>query len=108
MDPAELRRQLLQISDVNGIHELHVWQLGSDDATAVGTVHVSVARPERVHAVIARIKTVFHQFNVHRTTIEPEFADLSGSHPCGPDGTDEHCHEPVCNDGPCSSTLAHR
>ena len=57
VDVAALRTAILALPDVSGVHELHVWQLGSDDATSVGTVHVTFSSARRVNQVIAQVRT---------------------------------------------------
>ncbi len=71
VDPVSLRRAILAVPGVADVHELHVWQLGSNDATAVGTAHVVFSSTKRVTHVLGQVKAVFHEFNVHTTTIEP-------------------------------------
>ena len=71
LDPSALRQAILAVPGVSNVHELHVWQLGSDVGTAVGTVHVALETPGgHVPIAVNSIKAVFHAFNVHRTTIE--------------------------------------
>ncbi|KAJ3345343.1 hypothetical protein HDU91_007388, partial [Kappamyces sp. JEL0680] len=74
-----LRRDILQIPGVLGVHELHVWQLS--EAQTVASVHVVVPRPEssdllmeeRYMQLASAIKIKLHSHGVHSTTVQPEF-----------------------------------
>ncbi len=100
VDMPALRRALLRIPGILGVHELHVWQLSGD--RYIGTVHANCQVSDGVPQLIDNIKQVFHQFNVHNTTIQPEFVDVCR-------GVADHCHEPVCvAASACAGSFAHR
>ncbi|KAI8898281.1 cation efflux protein [Globomyces pollinis-pini] len=74
----KLRRDILKIKGVLGVHELHVWQL-SDNQT-IASVHVIVpkAKEEPVDGdqymkLAAAIKDRLHSHGIHSTTVQPEF-----------------------------------
>jgi len=72
LDIPELRKQLSLINYMQGYHDLHVWQL-SDDIT-IGTIHACVYDNELEHVenVKEEVKKVFHNFDVHSTTVQVE------------------------------------
>jgi zinc transporter 1 len=96
-----LRRDILRLPGIVGVHELHVWQLSGD--RFIGTVHANCQISDTLPKLIDDIKLVFHRYGVHSTTIQPEFVDLCEGN------ADSHCHEPVCDTASdCVESLAHR
>jgi len=69
---SEVRRYLSQILYLQGYHDLHIWQL-SDDIT-IGTIHACVYDTDVTHVetVKEEIKKVFHNYEVHSTTVQVE------------------------------------
>lgn len=73
--------QLLQLSAVEGIHDLHVWQLSQSQR--VGTVHVRVAQQalsKGVHdleSVMDDVRKVFEGAGVNAVTVQPECGCVS-------------------------------
>lgn len=75
-----LKKQLMEIEDVVGIHDLHVWTF--TDETIIGHCHIvvksqgeSVDRAEHCR-IMKEIKSVFHKMEVHNATIELEYVSL--------------------------------
>lgn len=99
----EVRRALLQVKGVLSVHELHIWQLSeaknvasvhvlidvdegnltlygeeADDAikkasTGDGSKISITAKEHRYMDIAAQIRGKLHQFNIHSSTIQPEF-----------------------------------
>jgi len=86
---------LLKIEGVVNIHELHVWQLG--DLKNIGTLHAAIDESADFPTIAETIKSLFHEFGVHSTTIQPEYVS-KGLHsktvcnmPCDPECTTQLC-----------------
>lgn len=69
----ELEKELSAVRGAKGIHDLHVWQLGS--GAHVGTLHVECAENTDFMDLATRLKRVLHSKDVHLTTIQPEFTN---------------------------------
>ncbi|PAA59443.1 hypothetical protein BOX15_Mlig007505g1, partial [Macrostomum lignano] len=69
----ELRDKLEKIDGIIRIHDLHVWQLQSD--CYIGTVHIRCRDLPDYITVSKEAKKIFHDFNIHCTTIQPEFSE---------------------------------
>jgi zinc transporter 1 len=54
------------------ISQLHIWQL--TEKTVVASVHVLVSRDTDYMAVADNIRKILHEYGVHSSTIQPEFA----------------------------------
>lgn len=52
--------------------QLHIWQL--TEKTIVASVHVLVSRDTDYMAVADNIRKILHEYGVHSSTIQPEFA----------------------------------
>jgi zinc transporter 1 len=72
---AKLRAKLLQIENVNGIHDLHVWCLV--DGMTISTVHIAISSPEHFDHVCKQARKVFHKQNIHSSTIQPEYPKIA-------------------------------
>lgn len=69
----EVRDYLQSIPEVSGIHDLHIWALGTTDAAL--TVHLTTKRPTDV-AFITSIQHLLHeQFDIDHATIQIEYGD---------------------------------
>ncbi|HQR54197.1 MAG TPA: cation diffusion facilitator family transporter [Burkholderiales bacterium] len=87
VDLAELRTALAGEAGVTGVHDLHVWSLGSRRASL--TAHVVAAEgadPESLRRRLARM--LGERFEIEHSTLQVE-AEPCDSHPCEPHG---HAH----------------
>lgn len=100
IDIPKIKHKVMNLSGVNGVHELHVWRLVND--VVIGTVHIRTScLAEEQKALLTNVKKVFHQQQIHSLTIQmeyedPRFAKKSSRHSvcdqvCVPD-----CAEPRC------------
>ena len=76
-----LRRDIEGIPGVLSLHELHVWQLSENKIVA--SVHVCVAHEGEEGSrsfmeVSGEIRKVLHEYDVHSSTIQPEFFTIAG------------------------------
>ncbi|KAF8342608.1 cation efflux protein [Cantharellus anzutake] len=76
-----VREDIEAIPGVLSLHELHVWQLS--ETKIVASVHVCVAHEGEEGSrafmeVAGDIKKVLHNYEVHSSTIQPEFFTIAG------------------------------
>ncbi|ORY48694.1 hypothetical protein BCR33DRAFT_677596 [Rhizoclosmatium globosum] len=69
-----IKKEILELAGVLGIHEFHVW--GLSDSKNVASVHVRVLENGAVGymEVATSIKKLLHGYGIHSTTVQPEFA----------------------------------
>ncbi|CAH8549127.1 unnamed protein product [Heterobilharzia americana] len=95
-----LKTRMENIDGIHKIHDLHVWRLQSN--CIIGTVHIRcVSLPDYLN-IAREVKQLFHEFNIHCTTIQPEFEENTGGSPsdyltcvldCGPN---KNCQSDTC------------
>uniref|UniRef100_A0A8C4RI66 Cation efflux protein transmembrane domain-containing protein n=1 Tax=Erpetoichthys calabaricus TaxID=27687 RepID=A0A8C4RI66_ERPCA len=79
---------LMKVTGVQGIHELHVWELETD--CNIATLHLKCADSVAYEKVCCQTREIFHKAGVHSITIQPEMthqeepteAVLSCTAPC--------------------------
>ncbi|TGZ60543.1 hypothetical protein CRM22_008487 [Opisthorchis felineus] len=72
-----LKNRLENIDGIHKVHDLHVWRLQSN--CIIGTVHIRcVSLPDYLN-IARKVKELFHEFNIHCTTIQPEFEEILSS-----------------------------
>uniref|UniRef100_A0A1I8HBU9 Solute carrier family 30 member 6 n=1 Tax=Macrostomum lignano TaxID=282301 RepID=A0A1I8HBU9_9PLAT len=72
----DLQKRLENLDGILQVHDLHVWQLQSD--CYIGTVHIRCRDLPEYISVSRAAKHIFHTFDIHCTTIQPEFANNPG------------------------------
>ncbi|PAA65516.1 hypothetical protein BOX15_Mlig033674g1 [Macrostomum lignano] len=82
----DLQKRLENLDGILQVHDLHVWQLQSD--CYIGTVHIRCRDLPEYISVSRAAKHIFHTFDIHCTTIQPEFNEhttprLGGNHTSG-------------------------
>ena len=55
------------------VHELHVWRLTGNKIIA--TAHIKCKNSVDYMKLASDLKKLFHKFNIHSTTFQPEFSD---------------------------------
>ncbi|BHF59083.1 hypothetical protein SprV_0100203800 [Sparganum proliferum] len=92
-----LQSRLEKLDGVRRVHDLHVWKLQSN--CIIGTAHIRCRGLTEYVTVARSVKQLFHEYNIHCTTIQPEFEDDEGLEPdtcmydCGPN---RNCHQDTC------------
>ena len=66
---------LFQVPGVISVHALHVWQLSGN--CVIATVHIVIRDDCNFTQVAQELKKIFHEVDVHSTTIQPEFRTSS-------------------------------
>lgn len=95
LDTAALRKKLLKVDRVLGVHCFHVWQL--TNKKNVASVHIIVSMnttPAQFMATSDQIKRILHKANVHATTVQPEYVTSDAN---ARTSRLEQCHEPLCS-----------
>jgi len=104
----DIKRDVLSLNGVVGCHHVHVWQLS--DTTMVASMHVRVSFDPseggdegggKEYMDLARqIRHCLHAYNIHSTTIQPEFCLGDAANGSGnrrfhtePSTEDESCRE---------------
>lgn len=92
MNLEEINDRLLGIDRIKDVHDLHIWSL--DQQVRVGSVHVVLDESSNIYSEIDLCKEVFHNFNIHSTTIQPE-------KPHGIESIEAQCQDLVCHQKDC-------
>ncbi len=75
LDLDALRREMLAVEGVGGVHDLHAWTL--DGVHRIVTVHVVVMEPMSFEvATAAVLELMHHTFSVEHATVQPERPDV--------------------------------
>jgi len=78
IDVDEVRRAILAVADVRGVHDLHVWTITSGRESL--SAHVVTAEGRSARSLLAEIKSSLHdRFGIHHVTIQVE---AEGQDPC--------------------------
>lgn len=77
---AAIRADLLRLDGLLALHDLHVWRLAGNKIIA--TAHIQVRSLDDYARLAPVVKTLFHDWGIHSTTIQPEFAPQDGGTNC--------------------------
>ena len=80
IDLIKLKKEILELDTVIDIHEFHVWRLS--ETKNIASIHLFIDNLVSVEDTISNVKNLFHKYNIHSSTIQPEF--------------EPKCNEPVC------------
>ncbi|PKP25063.1 MAG: cation transporter [Bacteroidetes bacterium HGW-Bacteroidetes-2] len=71
----EITKAVNQIAPVKSIHHIHIWQLNEDEIHLEAHLefHKDVKISEFDHILVQLEELLFHQFNIHHITIQPEY-----------------------------------
>lgn len=84
------------IKGVQGIHDLHIWQLNHQKQ--ILTCHIECQDQTEFMDISDQMKSYFHRCGIHSSTIQPEFC-LSQ---CNHDSQDStRCHDVTCGNQDC-------
>ncbi|XP_039605929.1 zinc transporter 10-like [Polypterus senegalus] len=70
----QLSEDLSSVPGVQGIHELHIWELSS--GRSVASLHVKCADSLAFESINQQLQEIFHKAGVHSITIQPELTYL--------------------------------
>jgi len=71
VDLDEARQAILDVEGVQGVHELHIWQLS--ETKLVASVHILASRTHDFMPIAVKIREVLHHQGIHSCTIQPEY-----------------------------------
>ena len=67
----DVERSICEIKHVNNVHDLHIWQSGSDEISL--TAHIDMDSLDNWDSTLADInKTLLNKYNINHTTLQPE------------------------------------
>jgi cobalt-zinc-cadmium efflux system protein len=69
-----VREYLAGLTEVTGVHDLHIWSLGTTDAAL--TVHLTTCVPTNVSFISSIQHQLRDQFNIEHSTIQVEYGDM--------------------------------
>jgi cobalt-zinc-cadmium efflux system protein len=69
-----VRDYLAGLTEVSGVHDLHIWSLGTTDAAL--TVHLTTCMPTNVSFISSIQRQLHDQFNIEHSTIQVEYGDM--------------------------------
>jgi cobalt-zinc-cadmium efflux system protein len=69
-----VREYLAGLTEVTGVHDLHIWSLGTTDAAL--TVHLTTCMPTNVSFISSIQRQLHDRFNIEHTTIQVEYGDM--------------------------------
>ncbi len=97
MDLAHVGEEIAAISGVNGVHDLHVWSLGSESHAL--SCHISIADipPSASEAILREVQERLRvKFHINHTTIQFEHVVCDTAHGCvvipAQNAREEHRH----------------
>ena len=77
----DIRRSISALEDVDTIHDLHVWNLGSEEVSLSAHVVLNDANVDQQAIVMKQIKEVLsHQFGIEHTTLQFEQTHCGEGH----------------------------
>ena len=69
-----VKAQILSIKGVLSIHDFHIWNL--DESFNIASLHVEIECTQKEYMGVAKqIRNIFHKYNIHSATVQPEFID---------------------------------
>jgi len=89
----QVEAAMRQIDGVNDVHDLHVWNIGSE--TRALSCHISIADipPSVSERILRDLKECLrHEFHINHTTIQFENVDCEVAHGCVIPVAEEHGH----------------
>jgi cobalt-zinc-cadmium efflux system protein len=69
-----VRDYLVNLPEVTGVHDLHIWSLGTTDAAL--TVHLTTSVQTSVSFISSIQHHLHEQFNIEHSTIQVEYGDM--------------------------------
>jgi len=70
-----MKEKLLKFDGVLSVHEFHIWRLAGQKIIA--TIHVRFRSVHDYLMAADKIKSFFHDEQIHSTTIQPEFMEMT-------------------------------
>jgi cobalt-zinc-cadmium efflux system protein len=90
-----IRQSLAEIEGVEGVHDLHVWSLGSNSSALATHIQIADIPPSESCAILNRIRKVLHdKFHILHTTVQFENAACDVVESCASllEASHDHAH----------------
>ncbi|KAA6386919.1 MAG: zinc transporter, partial [Streblomastix strix] len=75
IDHIEILKAIEKCHGVGSIHAFHIWELVSPKIYA--SCHIRVKPGYDFSTTVIQVKSVFHKYNIHNSTVQPEFESAS-------------------------------
>jgi len=95
-----IRASLKKVPGVLGVHEFHVWPLVEE--TIICSVHITCEEGCDFNGIALAFRQIFHQHNIHSTSIQPEFVPIH--HPAPDQFCKQNCVEDCKEDWCCKES----
>ncbi len=90
----DIRLSLVAIDGVQDVHDLHVWNLGSQTRALATHIRIADIPPSESNRILAEIKTTLQKrFHIGHTTIQFEHAECEIIHGCVMAIDEVHAHQ---------------
>jgi len=96
-----LKKDILAVGGVVGVHHLHVWRLFKQKLLA--SVHINIGNQANYGEIIASVRIRLHNHGIHSSTIQPEPSEMGCSLNCGLE-----CDKSSCCSSPLLGPAQHR
>jgi len=97
IDVQQIRKRIMSIKGIVNVHHLHIWRHNNN--IIIGTLHLVIGRRHCTEEIMGEIERLFHEYNVHATTIQLEI------HPG--DGSSDICSNHICASDNCKNMCCH-
>eukprot|EP01097_Dermamoeba_algensis_P004645 TRINITY_DN3007_c0_g1_i1.p2 TRINITY_DN3007_c0_g1~~TRINITY_DN3007_c0_g1_i1.p2 ORF type:complete len:205 (-),score=46.73 TRINITY_DN3007_c0_g1_i1:138-752(-) len=95
VDPTKLQNEILQVNGVKFVHDLHIWQL--TDSKLIASCHIICDGSQNLMKTSSQVKSIFHNYGIHATTVQPEFVDAPDASPEESDTCRLICETEACS-----------
>jgi len=77
---SSIRNKMYQVKGLQGVHDLHVWELA--DGLAISSLHATVLDTDfnQSENIKEEIKKIFHRYGIHSSTIQVEVISAEKDH----------------------------
>lgn len=89
MNTETITCDLLKIKGILSIHDFHIWSMNG--SYPIATLHARMKRRCNSIRLIKKIKLVLHSFDIHCSTIQPEWSVNCTEVVCEKDCREKHC-----------------
>jgi cobalt-zinc-cadmium efflux system protein len=92
----EIRQSLVAIEGVEGVHDLHVWSLGSQTHALATHITIADIPPSKSASILEQVNGILRQrFRIYHSTVQFECVECEVAHGCAPppELDDESAHD---------------
>jgi cobalt-zinc-cadmium efflux system protein len=93
LDAADIASEIAQVTGVQGVHDLHVWSIGSETHALSCHVQIADIPPSESERILRDVKQrLGERFHIHHTTLQFEHVDCEVVHGCIIPQAQAHTH----------------